>query len=315
VRKGVGKAVRYAKVGGQAVIEGVMMRYGNDYAIAVRKPNHEIEVKKDEYRGLVSKLGLRNVPIIRGMFAFVDSLLLGMTTLTYSASFYEEEEETEVDKTPKKNSELLNKAIMAFSVVLAVVLAVGLFMVLPFFVSNLFKSFISSRVLLVTIEGIVRISLFLLYIVLISRMEDIKRVFMYHGAEHKTINCIEHGEELNVENARKYSRLHKRCGTSFLLIVMVISSVCAFFITVDNVILKVFIRILLVPVIAGLSYEVIQWAGRSDSALVNMISRPGMWMQKLTTREPDDDMLEVAITSIEAIYDWKEFQRDGENEA
>jgi len=309
--------VRYAKVGGQAVIEGVMMRYGNEYAIAVRKPNHEIEVKKDEYRGIVSKLGLRNVPIIRGVFAFIDSFVLGMSTLTYSASFYEEESTSvgAAEKTPKKYSELLNKAIMALTVVIAVVFAVGLFMVLPFFVSNIFKSFISSRILLAILEGVVRIGLFLTYIVLISRMEDIKRVFMYHGAEHKTINCIEHGEELNVENAKKYSRLHKRCGTSFLLIVMVISSIFIFFITVDNVFLKVLIRILLLPVIAGISYEVIQWAGRSDSALVNIISKPGMWLQKLTTREPEDDMLEIAIMSLEAIYDWKEFQRNGESEA
>jgi len=309
--------VRYAKVGGQAVIEGVMMRYGNEYAIAVRKPNHEIEVKKDEYRGMVSKLGLRNVPIIRGVFAFIDSFVLGMSTLTYSASFYEEESTSggAAEKTPKKYSELLNKAIMALTVVIAVVFAVGLFMVLPFFVSNIFKSFISSRILLAILEGVVRIGLFLTYIVLISRMEDIKRVFMYHGAEHKTINCIEHGEELNVENAKKYSRLHKRCGTSFLLIVMVISSIFIFFITVDNVFLKVLIRILLLPVIAGISYEVIQWAGRGDSALVNIISKPGMWLQKLTTREPEDDMLEIAIMSLEAIYDWKEFQRNGESEA
>lgn len=309
--------MRYAKVGGQAVIEGVMMRYGNEYAIAVRKPNHEIEVKKDEYRGMVSKLGLRNVPIIRGVFAFIDSFVLGMSTLTYSASFYEEESTSggAAEKTPKKYSELLNKAIMALTVVIAVVFAVGLFMVLPFFVSNIFKSFISSRILLAILEGVVRIGLFLTYIVLISRMEDIKRVFMYHGAEHKTINCIEHGEELNVENAKKYSRLHKRCGTSFLLIVMVISSIFIFFITVDNVFLKVLIRILLLPVIAGISYEVIQWAGRGDSALVNIISKPGMWLQKLTTREPEDDMLEIAIMSLEAIYDWKEFQRNGESEA
>lgn len=306
--------MRYAKIGGQAVIEGVMMRYGEDYAIAVRKPNHEIEVKKDEYKGFVSKLGLRNVPVIRGVFAFVDSLVLGISTLTYSASFYEEEEE-EVAKASKKSSELLTKAMMAFAVVAAVILAVGLFMVLPFFISNLFKSVISSRIVLVILEGVVRIVLFLSYIILISRMNDIKRVFMYHGAEHKTINCIEHGEILNVENARKYSRLHKRCGTSFLLIVMIISSICIFFINVDNVFLKVFIRILLMPVVAGISYEVIQWTGRSDLALVNIVSKPGMWLQKLTTKEPDDDMLEVAITSIEAIYDWKEFQRGGEKEA
>lgn len=312
--------MRYAKIGGQAVIEGVMMRYGDDYAIAVRKPNHEIEIKKDKYKGMVSKLGLRNVPIFRGMFAFVDSLVLGMTTLTYSASFYEEEGEKgasagAAEKASQKSSELLNKVIMTLTVVIAVVFAVGLFMVLPFFISNIFKSFISSRIILSILEGVVRIGLFLAYIVLISRMEDIKRVFMYHGAEHKTINCIEHGEELTVENAKKYSRLHKRCGTSFLFIVMIISSISIFFITADNVFLKVFIRILLLPVIAGISYEVIQWAGRSESVLVNMISKPGMWLQKLTTREPDDDMLDVAIMSIEAIYDWKEFQRDGESKA
>lgn len=336
--------MKYAKIGGQAVIEGVMMRCGNDYAVAVRKPDKQIEVKKDIYRGLVSRLKMRNVPVLRGVFAFIDSLVLGMKTLTYSASFFEDDEEetekkaqtyhisghyaagfpvneTEADdepaKIPEKNEKdesLKDKLFMGATVAVSIVLAIGLFMVLPFFISDIFKHVTESAFVLSLIEGIVRVALFLGYLILISRMKDIQRTFMYHGAEHKTINCIEHGEELTVENAMKYSRFHKRCGTSFLLIVVVLSVIffMLFFtiVPVENTVLKVVIRILLVPVIAGVSYEIIQWAGRGDNCFVNAVSKPGMLMQKLTTREPDKDMLEVAIASIEAIYDWRSFQEE-----
>lgn len=340
--------MKYAKIGGQAVIEGVMMRCGNDYAVAVRKPDKEIEIKKDIYRGLVSRLKMRNVPVLRGVFAFIDSLVLGMKTLTYSASFFEDEEEEkekekktetyrmsghyaegfpvnelETDDEPAKVSEksesLKDKLFMGAAVAVSIVLAIGLFMVLPFFISDIFKRVTDSAVLLSLIEGLVRVALFLGYLVLISRMKDIQRTFMYHGAEHKTINCIEHGEELTVENAMKYSRFHKRCGTSFLLIVVVLSIIffMLFFtiVPVENTVMKVVIRILLVPVIAGVSYEIIQWAGRGDNCFVNAVSKPGMLMQKLTTREPDKDMLEVAIASIEAIYDWRSFQEELKTEA
>lgn len=301
--------MRYATIGGQAVIEGVMMRNGNDYAVAVRKPDQTIEVKKDQFIGLNAKWHMKKVPIIRGVLAFIDSLVLGMSTLTYSASFYEDEEESEKEKAKDKDGKS-DAVFMGLTVALSVVIAVVLFMLTPFFISSLFGRVIKSPMALAVIEGMIRIAIFFIYIVAISQMKDIQRVFMYHGAEHKTINCIEHGAELTPENAAKHSRLHKRCGTSFLLIVMVVSIICFMFIRVDNMALKIVLRVILVPVIAGVSYEIIQWAGRSESCLVNIVSKPGLMLQKLTTREPDLEMLEVAIASIEAIYDWRQFQAE-----
>ena len=299
--------MRYATIGGQAVIEGVMMRNGNDYAVAVRKPDQTIEVKKDQFIGLNARWHTKKIPIIRGVLSFIDSLVLGMSTLTYSASFFEDEEEAEKAKAKDSKSDAV---FMGLTVALSVVIAVVLFMLTPFFISSLFGKVIKSPMTLAVIEGLIRIAIFFIYIVAISQMKDIQRVFMYHGAEHKTINCIEHGAELTPENAAKYSRLHKRCGTSFLLIVMVVSIICFMFIRVDNMALKIVLRVILVPVIAGVSYEVIQWAGRSESCLVNIVSKPGLMLQKLTTREPDLEMLEVAIASIEAIYDWRQFQAE-----
>ena len=299
--------MRYATIGGQAVIEGVMMRNGNDYAVAVRKPDQTIEVKKDQFSGLNARWHTKKIPIIRGVLSFIDSLVLGMSTLTYSASFFEDEEEAEKEKDKDGKSDAV---FMGLTVALSVVIAVVLFMLTPFFISSLFGKVIKSPMALAVIEGLIRIAIFFIYIVAISQMKDIQRVFMYHGAEHKTINCIEHGAELTPENAAKYSRLHKRCGTSFLLIVMVVSIICFMFIRVDNMALKIVLRVILVPVIAGVSYEVIQWAGRSESCLVNIVSKPGLMLQKLTTREPDLEMLEVAIASIEAIYDWRQFQAE-----
>lgn len=309
-----GITMKYAKIGGQAVMEGIMMRNGEDYAVAVRKPNKEIEIKKDTYKGIVSKLHWNKIPILRGVAAFIDSLVLGMSTLTYSASFYDDEEDDEVGVETTTEKSWKDTLFMTITVVIAVLLAVGLFMALPYFASNLFSRWISSQGVLALIEGVLRILIFLTYIILISRMKDIQRVFMYHGAEHKTINCIEHGEELTVENAAKYSRLHKRCGTSFLLIVVLLCVIVhiVFFalVPIQGTILKFIIRLLLIPIIAGLSYELLQWLGRHDSVIVNILSKPGFLMQKLTTREPDPDMLEVAIASIEAIYDWREFQEE-----
>lgn len=299
--------MRYATIGGQAVIEGVMMRNGNDYAVAVRKPDQTIEVKKDQFIGLNVRWHTKKIPIIRGVLSFIDSLVLGMSTLTYSASFFEDEEEAEKEKDKDGKSDAV---FMGLTVALSVVIAVVLFMLTPFFISSLFGKVIKSPMTLAVIEGLIRIAIFFIYIVAISQMKDIQRVFMYHGAEHKTINCIEHGAELTPENAAKYSRLHKRCGTSFLLIVMVVSIICFMFIRVDNMALKIVLRVILVPVIAGVSFEIIQWAGRSESCLVNIVSKPGLMLQKLTTREPDLEMLEVAIASIEAIYDWRQFQAE-----
>ena len=297
--------MRYATIGGQAVIEGVMMRNGNDYAVAVRKPDQTIEVKKDQYIGLNARWHMKKIPIIRGVLSFIDSLVLGMSTLTYSASFFEDEAEKAKEKDSKSDA-----VFMGLTVALSVVIAVVLFMLTPFFISSLFGKVIKSPMALAVIEGLIRIAIFFIYIVAISQMKDIQRVFMYHGAEHKTINCIEHGAELTPENAAKYSRLHKRCGTSFLLIVMVVSIICFMFIRVDNMALKIVLRVILVPVIAGVSYEIIQWAGRTDTKFADMMSKPGLAMQKLTTKEPTADMAEVAIAAVEAVFDWREYLKE-----
>ena len=298
--------MKYARIGGQAVIEGVMMRCGDDYAVAVRKPDGEIEVKKDVYRGLVTRMHLGKIPVLRGMFAFIDSMVLGMRTLTFSAGFYEDEEDKEAGK-----DESPSGLLMGATVVFSILIAIFLFMLTPFFISNLFGRFIRSALLLSLIEGLLRIAIFLIYMIAVSRMKDIQRVFMYHGAEHKTISCIEAGLELTPENAAGCSRLHKRCGTSFLLIVMIVSIICFMFIRTKTRLMRLGLRIVLIPVIAGVSYELIQLAGRSESPIVNALSAPGLLLQKcLTTREPDLPMLEVAIASIEAIYDWRKFQKE-----
>ena len=304
--------MKYANIGGQAVMEGVMMRHKNRYAVAVRKSDRTIEVMTEEHISYGQKFHVSDIPVIRGVFAFIYSIVLGMQTLTWSASFFDEEEKPE--KEDREKSETSDKLFMAATVALSLILSIGLFMVLPFFISGLFRKVTDSSLILGIVEGVVRVLIFVGYILGISRMKDIQRLFMYHGAEHKTINCIEHGEELTPENAAKYSRFHKRCGTSFLFIVMFVSIL--FFLLffqifpVESMALKVIFRILMVPVIAGVSYEIIQWAGRHDSGLVCLVSKPGFWMQKFTTREPDAEMLEVAIASIEAIYDWREFQKE-----
>ena len=318
--------MRYSGIGGQAVMEGVMMKNQDKYAVAVRKPDHEIVVEVSEYSGIMKDKKIKNMPIFRGVFNFIDSLVLGMKTLTFSASFFEEEEEVEKKKQlseeeRKKQEQKAKKqesAMMGGTVALSVVLAVGIFMLLPYYISTFFGEFISSGWLVALLEGVIRLAVFVGYVAAISMMKDIRRVYMYHGAEHKCINCIEHGMELNVENVRKSSRLHKRCGTSFLLIVMLISIVFFMFIRVDSPVLKVVLRVLLVPVIAGVSYEFIRLAGRSDNAVVNLLSKPGLWLQGLTTREPDDEMIEVGIASVEAVFDWKpyveEIQREMDRE-
>lgn len=318
--------MRYSGIGGQAVMEGVMMKNQDKYAVAVRKPDHEIVVEVSEYSGIMKDKKIKNMPIFRGVFNFIDSLVLGMKTLTFSASFFEEEAEVEkkeqLSEEERKKQEQKEKkqesAMMGGTMALSVVLAVGIFMLLPYYISTFFGKFIPSGWLMALLEGVIRLAIFVGYVAAISMMKDIRRVYMYHGAEHKCINCIEHGMELNVENVRKSSRLHKRCGTSFLLIVMLISIVFFMFIRVDSPVLKVVLRVLLVPVIAGVSYEFIRLAGRSDNAVVNLLSKPGLWLQGLTTREPDDEMIEVGIASVEAVFDWKpyveEIQREMDRE-
>ena len=297
-------------IGGQAVIEGVMMKNKEQYAVAVRKPNNEVVVEKKTFISAAEKYKLFKLPIFRGMLAFAESMIIGTRTLTFSASFYEEEEvkPSKMDQAFSRIfKEKAESVIMGITFFIAIVLAVGIFIVLPAFTANLLGNMIMSETIIAIVEGIIRILIFIAYIAAISQMKDIKRMFMYHGAEHKTINCLEQGFELNVENVRWQSKQHKRCGTSFMFIVMFVSIIFFIFIRVDQEWLRYLIRILLIPIIAGVSYEFIRFAGKSDSKIVNILSKPGMWLQGLTTREPDDDMIEVAIQSVEAIFDWREF--------
>ena len=307
------KTMCMSGIGGQAVLEGVMMKNKDLYAVSVRKPNGEIETETEEYHGILHGSVLKKLPFIRGIFNFADSLILGMRTLTFSATFYEDEDakETVTDKAMNKVfGEKAEKILMGITVAFSIVLAVAIFILLPYFLSTLFAQYIRNTSLLAVVEGLLRIVIFLAYIIVICAMKDIKRVYMYHGAEHKCINCIEHGHNLTVANVKKASRLHRRCGTSFLLLVMLVSVILFIFIRVENPAYRVALRIALIPVIAGISYEIIRLAGRSDNIFVRIISAPGMWLQRLTTREPDEDMIEVAIKSVEAVFDWKEFLQE-----
>jgi len=300
-------------------MEGVMMKNQEKYAVAVRKPDQEIVVETSTYEGLIKNKKIRNMPILRGVFSFIESLVLGMKTLTFSASFFEEEEDEKsgsrkaekragakkpapTEEEQKKKEKRQENVLMGGTV--------AIFMVLPYYISVFFQRFITSQTLLALLEGVIRLTIFIGYVAAISLMPDIKRVYMYHGAEHKCINCIEQGMDLTVENVRKSSRLHKRCGTSFLLIVMLISIVFFLFIRVDNRILQLLLRLVLIPVIAGVSYEFIRLAGRSDHMLVNLFSKPGLLLQRITTREPDDSMIEVGIASVEAVFDWKAYVKE-----
>ena len=303
--------MKSSNIGGQAVIEGVMMKNKDRYAVAVRKPDGEIEVTTDTYKSVVGKYtALTKLPFVRGIFNFVDSLVLGMKTLTWSASFYEEEEEKEMTEAEEKKQERMEKLLMTLTMVVSFALAIGIFMVLPYFLSDLLKKWISSYTVRIIIEGIIRIGIFVAYVGGISVMNDIKRLYRYHGAEHKCINCIEHGLPLTVENVRKSSRQHKRCGTSFLFFVLAISIILLLLIRVESPLMRVVVRIALLPVIAGISYEVLKLAGNSENALVNLLSKPGMAIQMMTTSEPDDDMIEVAIQAVEAVFDWRAYERE-----
>ncbi len=313
VAKTIDAEMRYGMkssgIGGQAVLEGVMMRNKSIYAVAVRKPDGEIAVTRGKCRSLAERSLFFRLPIVRGIVAFVESLVLGMRTLTYSASFYEEEEERKESQKNQEKQESREKIQMAITVALSIVVAVAAFMLLPYFLSQMLSKYITSFAALAAIEGLIRVVLFVGYVVAISFMEDIRRTFMYHGAEHKSINCIENGFELTVENVRRQSKHHRRCGTSFLFIVIFLSIIFFMFIHFNNMWLRILSRIVLVPVIAGVSYEFIHWAGNSDSRAVKVLSKPGMLLQMLTTREPDNRMIEVAIASVEEVFDWREYQK------
>lgn len=300
------RQAQYSGIGGQAVLEGVMMKNKAKYAVAVRKPDGDIDVQVEEYQGFCGDKKFAKLPLVRGVFAFIDSLVLGIKVTMHSASFYEEEEASK-ETAKKASGGKADDLMMGITVAISVVIAVALFMLLPFLISDLLGKYIRNASLVAILEGILRILIFVGYIAAISLMKDIKRLYMYHGAEHKCINCIERGRPLTVKNVMRSSRQHKRCGTSFLLFVVLVSVIVFFFIRVDNLALKLVLRLLLVPVIAGISYEIIRLAGRSNNILIRVISAPGMWMQRLTTKEPDEDMVTVAIASVEAVFDWKAY--------
>ena len=305
------KKIHKTSIGGQAVMEGVMMRGPKKIAIAVRKPDGEIALDTKPVPKALSKFKWMKWPIIRGCINFFDSMILGVRSLMYSAEFVdiegEPEEQGKIDKwLENKFGEKLKDYIIYFSVVFSLILSIGLFFVLPSLITDWLKLGDNDSTKKMLIDGGVRITIFLIYLIAVSQMKDIKRVFMYHGAEHKSIHCYESGEELTVENVRKHTRLHPRCGTSFLLIVMIVSIIVflivfRFLPNEIGAIQRVLLKILLLPLVAGVSYEIIKYAGRKENVCTRTISKPGMWLQYLTTREPDDSMLEVAITSLKAV--------------
>ncbi len=307
--------MKYSGIGGQAVLEGVMMKNGSDYAVAVRKQDGQIEVVENKYQLQREDGFWRKFPIVRGVISFIDSLVLGISTLMVSSAFFAEEEdeaasENEGHAGADFEMSAKEKAIMSMTTVISFVIAVAVFVIVPYYLSQALIKVIDNQTLVTFIEGIFRLAIFIVYILLISRSKDIQRVFMYHGAEHKCINCIEHGLDLTVENVRGSSKEHKRCGTSFLMYVVLISIILFLFIRVDSHAARIAYRLLLVPVIAGVSYEILRVAGRADNRLVRILSRPGMAMQGLTTKEPDDSMIEVGIASVEAVFDWRSFVRE-----
>ena len=298
-------------IGGQALMEGVMMRNGTEYACAVRKTDGEIVLQKETYKTIGGSDSWRKIPFLRGPFIFLDSIRLGFETLSWSSSFFMEEEESEKkeEKTEKAGkSEKAEKLTMGLSTVLALLLAVGLFIVLPSALVRLLKNVIDSRLGIALAEGVIRLAIFLLYLYLISMMKEIRRVFMYHGAEHKCINCIEHGLPLTVENVRESTRFHKRCGTSFILFTLLVSIIVGIFLPKEPLLLRIGCKLLALPVVMSLSYEFIRLAGSTENPVIQALSSPGLWLQRLTTREPEDRMIEVGIASVEAVFDWKDWE-------
>ena len=311
------RKMHFSGIGGQAVLEGVMMKNKDDYAVAVRKQDGEIDVDIEVFHPILKNSGVRKIPFVRGIFNFIDSLVLGMKSINHSAKFYEDEEDakpTGLDKALDKISGGKSESILsAITTLISLAIAIALFMVLPYFISQKLMTYVRNESLLAIIEGVVRIVIFLLYVSGISLMKDVRRLYRYHGAEHKCINCIEKGRilsALTVSNVMHSSRFHKRCGTSFIFIVLLISVVLFFFIRVNNPVERLLIRLALVPVIAGISYEIIRLAGKYDNFLISIISAPGLWTQRITTKEPDEEMVEVAIRSVEAVFDWKQFLID-----
>ena len=314
--------MRSSNIGGQAVMEGIMMRHKDKYSIAVRRPDQEIELKVEDYKCIFGNHAFLKKPIIRGVVSFVDSLVVGTKCLMYSAEIAGDEEDEE---TARKNEQLTEeerfakkakedkqfKWLLYITVAVSMVVSVAAFMFLPYVLASLIRGAGASEFLVTIVEAFVKLALFMGYMFLISRMKDIQRTFMYHGAEHKCINCVEHGLPLTVENVLKSSRFHKRCGTSFLFLVMLVSIVLHFvFVAVPFYWVRLLGRLLMVPVVAGISFEIIQWAGRTDSKFADIMSKPGLAMQKFTTKEPAADMAEVAIKAVEAVFDWRAYLKE-----
>ncbi len=317
--------MRSCNMGGQAVIEGVMMRYRNNVAVSVRKPDGSIRVGCMKYASATAKHPFLKWPLVRGVVSFVDSLVLGIKTLMYSASIFEEEAD-EKDKTEEKRSEIVSEsmekketskgeaALMTGTVVFSLALSIVLFVLLPYLVSSWITKVSDSTVLLAVVEGIIKVGIFIGYLAVISLMPDIRRTYMYHGSEHKCINCIESGLDLTVDNVMRSSKEHRRCGTSFLFFVVLISIIFCMFIRVKTWWLRLVIRLLIIPLVAGVSYEFIQWAGNTDKKIAYYLSKPGLWMQALTTKEPTADMVEVAIQSVEHVFNWRKYLEDMRND-
>lgn len=314
-----------SNIGGQAVMEGIMMRHKDKYSVGVRRPDKEIEVKVEDYKPVIGKGAVWKKPLLRGVAGFVDSLVIGTKCLMYSAEIAgDEEDEEEKEQNAKLTAEELEKkkakddkmfkVLLYVTVAFSIALSILAFMFLPYMLASLIRKAGASEILVTILEAFVKLALFLTYMILISRMKDIQRTFMYHGAEHKCINCVENGLPLTVENVMKSSRFHRRCGTSFLFLVMLVSIFLHFiFVLVPVYWVRLLGRLLMVPVVAGISYEIIQWAGRSESACANFFSKPGLTLQKLTTKEPTEDMAEVAIKAVEAVFDWKTYLKENFN--
>ena len=301
----------YSGIGGQAVLNGIMMKNKNEYSIAVRTENKDIVVEKNKYTMLQEKYKFLALPFIRGIFSMIDSLVIGTKTLTRSAEL-----SGEVEYEQYKFELLLDKVfgdkatnvLMGLATIVSFIFAISIFMLLPAGLGYLFKLFVKNDFFISLFEGLIRIAIFIIYTKLVSLMPEIRETFEYHGSEHKCINCIENGWDLNVENVMKASKEHKRCGTSFLVYVMIVSILLFMFIPTANIYQRFISRILLIPVIAGISYEVLRVMGRFDNKCVDILSRPGMWMQGLTTREPNKAQVEVAIKAVEEVFDWKDFK-------
>ncbi len=314
--------MKSSNIGGQAVMEGIMMRHKDKYSIAVRRPDQGIELKVEDYKCIFGKAGFLKWPIIRGVVSFVDSLVVGTKCLMYSAEIAGDEEDEEDIKKNASLSEEERQAkkakedrqfkwLLYVTVAISIVVSIGAFMLLPYVLASFCRKLGASEFVVTVVEAFVKLFLFMGYMLLISRMKDIQRTFMYHGAEHKCINCVEHGLPLTVENVMASSRQHKRCGTSFLFLVMLVSIFLHFiFVLVPGYWVRLFGRLLMVPVVAGISFEMIQWAGRTDNKLAQILSKPGFAMQKLSTKEPTPDMVEVAIAAVEAVFDWRTYLKE-----